>query len=71
MREEGVLAQIAELERLPFLALKDRWRELMGTRTRRATAAGSSAPRVPLSAEAISHGGRPHSRPHGQTVPSG
>jgi len=31
MREESVLAQIAELERLPFPALKDRWRELMGT----------------------------------------
>jgi len=31
MREESVLAQIAELEKLPFPALKDRWRELMGT----------------------------------------
>ena len=31
MREESVLAQIAELERLPFPALKARWRELMGT----------------------------------------
>lgn len=31
MKDASVLGQIAELERLPFPALKDRWRELMGT----------------------------------------